>query len=372
MSKAVKRVLSVAAVIAIPFVAPVIAASAFMAPIAGAIGSTATAALSGAALGAAKGAVFGEDIGRQALFGAIGGGLGQYNAARAAAAEQAAAAAATPTGPMTAAANTSSLPAGLNTTGAATVPTGPMTAATGANSLSQTVQAGTQAGQAGTSFVEALKKVPAEVAARFQDPKQLADLTLRAAGMLAGSVAAGEGLTDQEMALLNAQMQDLDTMRRMNNEVFMARLNEAQQLIGESRYFDPDYFGRMGAAQAQFAGSQAKRAGLRGKTGEERRVASRQYDLGISRNAAAGYDSGYQTGVEGRLKTRAAGLAAFPGMYPSQASYAGIGNMYDLGERRAAERARNIGEFFGSLTGRRDAERTGNEEDEEERQRLGG
>ena len=91
-----------------------------------------------------------------------------------------------------------------------------------------------------TTFTEALSKVPGEIAAKFTDPKTLADLTLRAAGTIAGSVIAGDGLSDQERTLLTAQTDELRALQQTNAGLFAQRLEQAQNLMGESKYFDPE------------------------------------------------------------------------------------------------------------------------------------
>jgi hypothetical protein len=198
--------------------------------------------------------------------------------------------------------------------------------------------------------VEALKSVPAEIAAKYRDPKALADLTLRAAGMMTGSLAAGSGLSSAEESLLQAQRQDLEMARQQNAAVFQLRLSEAQKLIGESAYFDPEYFGLQRARDAQRAGATAKRGGLRGLSDERRDVAERQYDLGIARNVGTAYDSGYQTGVQGRLSTRAAGLAALPSGYPTMSGdYGALMGAYSNASERKRQREQDIGKFFDPL-----------------------
>ena len=71
-----KKIISVAAVIAIPFVAPAIAASIGLSS---AIGATAGSALVGAGLGAANASLTGGDVGRGAIMGGLGGGIAGYN-----------------------------------------------------------------------------------------------------------------------------------------------------------------------------------------------------------------------------------------------------------------------------------------------------
>jgi hypothetical protein len=345
MSKSVKTIVGVAAAVAIPFAAPAIASSIGLSgAIAGAIGSATAGnviggALTGAALGATKGAVLGEDRQRGALLGGLGGALGGYTSATAAAPS------ATPSVGTTAAGLTmpSTEYEGIGNAGLAQTTT---EAAIDAGTLG-----GTQT--AGGSFLDVLRKVPGEVAAKFSDPKAMADLTLRAAGQLAGSALAGSGLSEQEQALLDAQTAELQRLQTENAGLFAQRLQQAQNLIGESRYFDPEYFGLQSARRAQLAGTQAKRAGLRGLTGESRAAQARRYDIETGRSTGTAYDVGYGTGLQGRLQTMQAGMTMMPTGYPSSsADYGQLRQAYGGAEQRRAQQAKDIGSLFGSITGR--------------------
>tara|TARA_B100002019_G_scaffold293421_1_gene320896 strand:- start:1051 stop:2472 length:1422 start_codon:yes stop_codon:yes gene_type:complete len=70
-----KKLVAVAAVIAIPIAAPAIASSIGLSA---AVGSVMGSALVGAGLGAATGAITGQDIGRSALMGGLSGGVAGY------------------------------------------------------------------------------------------------------------------------------------------------------------------------------------------------------------------------------------------------------------------------------------------------------
>jgi hypothetical protein len=237
---------------------------------------------------------------------------------------------------------------------AATAPAAAPTAATASTAPAAAGGAPTVAGGAKpATFTEALKQVPGELAAKFSDPKALADLTLRAAGQLAGSAIAGDGLSSEERALLAAQTEELQTLRQNNQSLFNQRLEQAQALIGDSKYFDPEYFGLQRARRAQVAGARAKRAGLRGLTGESRAAEARRFDLATGRDTGTAYDQGYGTGVQGRLQTMQAGLSAMPTAFPSSSSeFQNIRNAYTGARNQARQTQQDIGTMFGSLTGR--------------------
>ena len=200
------------------------------------------------------------------------------------------------------------------------------------------------------TFGEVLSQTTDAVKAKFTDPKALADMTLRAAGQLAGSALAGSGLSDEEEALLNAQVEELRQLQNTNQALFNQRLEQAQNLIGESRYFDPEYFGLQRARQAQTQGAAAKRAGLRGLTGPQRAAESRRFDLATGRNVGTAFDVGSMTGVQGRLSTMQAGLSGMPGpmSYGTPATSAALQGQ-DVARARRAENREGIADLFGPL-----------------------
>lgn len=213
------------------------------------------------------------------------------------------------------------------------------------------------AAAAPSTFTEALARVPAAIATRFTDPNVLADLVLRAGGQLAGSAIAGDGLTGEEKQLLDAQTEELRNLQQTNQELFNQKLEAAQALIGESRYFDPEYFGLQRARRAQVAGARAKQAGLRGLTGERRAAEARRYDLATGRDVGTAFDVGYGTGIQGRLQTQQAGLAAFPQPmgYGGVSAYSAPINTYGAAQNRVSQTQQNIGQFIGDITGRQSA-----------------
>jgi hypothetical protein len=208
------------------------------------------------------------------------------------------------------------------------------------------------AGGSPQTFTEALSRVPGEIAGRFRDPRVLADITLRAAGQLAGAAFAGNGLSGEEQALLDEQVAELRTLREQNAELFQQRVQQAQDLIGQSKYFDPEYFGLQSARRAQTAGAAAKRAGLRGLEGSRRQGEARRFDLATGRATGTAYDTGFTSAIAPRLQTQQAGLAAMPTGYPSSiGTYAPLANVYAARDTRQQERAQRIAGLFGTATG---------------------
>jgi len=181
---------------------------------------------------------------------------------------------------------------------------------------------------------------------------------LRAAGQIAGSQIAGDGLSDEEKALLNQQTAELRQLRETNQELFNQRLQEAQGLIGESKYFDPAYFGMQSERAVRTAGARAKREAL-GKFGPQRAglrsAEERRFDLGISTGGQTAYLQGADAAQQNRIRTQTAGLSALPTGAPTGALQYGsyVGGLYDAADRRRRQAAGDIGDLFGSFTGSR-------------------
>jgi len=404
MSKAVKTVIAVAVSIAIPFVAPAISASLGLSA---AIGATAGSAVVGAGLGAVNAAATGGNVGRGALMGGIGGGVGGYNYTPAPTIPGGApvfdynaatnsmvpapgygtAAAAAPVGlsnvpvdagALTAANATVDPIASLNVSqdftdidptyaqlgSAAAAPAEVANAATVANraadfnaaaaaptAAAAAAPAAAPAAAAPQTFAEAVRAVPGAIASKFSDPKVLADLTLRAAGSIAGSLIAGDGMSDQEKRLLQAQTDELRKLQESNKALFDQKLQAAQDLIGESKYFDPEYFGLQRARRAQLAGAKAKQAGLRGLTGSRRASEERRLDLATGRDTGTAFDQGYGVGVQGRLQTRQAGLSAMPAYPSADSGFTNLRAAYDAANTRRRDSISDFGKLYGSFTG---------------------
>ena len=235
---------------------------------------------------------------------------------------------------------------------------GGATAAGGTNAAGQGVNPNT--GRPYT-FSEAVRAVPGQIGSRFQDPKALADLTLRAAGAIYANEMGGggdpyAGLTEEEKQMLKAQLDELNKLRTENQALFNQRLEQAQSLIGESKYFDPEYFGLQRARRAQLAGARAKRAGLRGLTGAAREAEARRFDLATGRDIGSAYDAGYGQGISGRLQTKQAGISMMPTSFPSSsAEFTNLANIYGSAADRTLayqqRQARGAGDIFAPIFG---------------------
>jgi hypothetical protein len=206
-----------------------------------------------------------------------------------------------------------------------------------------------------------------QAVAKRLSPEKMADFTLRAAGQIAGSYLAGSGLSSEEESLLAQQREELEQLRTTNMGLFNQRLQAAQDMLGSAKYFDPEYFGLQSARRARLAGVQAERENTRGLTGTRLAAEQRRYQLGTARNVGTAYDVGYGQGVSGRLNATQVGLQLMPSSAPSSLSEATtLSNMYAARSNRRDAAAGNIGDLFGSITGRRAARRTGNPDDEDQ------
>jgi hypothetical protein len=200
-----------------------------------------------------------------------------------------------------------------------------------------------------TSAWEALKQ-------KVSDPKMQADLVLRAAGQLAGSLTAGNGLSPEQEELVKQQKAELAQLQMTNRALFEQRLREATALLGEAKYFDPNYFGLMAQrsvttgigrqAQENLREIAPQRGGLR--TAEQRR-----YNLEAATRGETAYLQGATTAQQNKLATTQAGLTALPTAGPN--TYGTYGSGYEATLAKAEEQRRkaaeDIGTLFGSLTG---------------------
>jgi hypothetical protein len=390
MGKKVKRFVGIAAAIAIPFAAPKIVAAiagsnafagtAAAAALATKTGATLASAGVGAGLGAINAKLTDGDVGRGALFGGVGAGLSGYSAAADAIAAKTAAAGTTPSmlavDPMTGAplSQTTNV-AGLSSAGGfpATsgveglnvdfIGSGGIPQQSFAQALSPVADLSNTAAAAGAtdtggSFTDAIKGAGREVYAKFSDPKVLADLTLRAGASLLTGQIAGDGLSREEQQLLQAQMQDLQTLRERDSEAFRTRMNEALGLIGEARYFDPEEFGLRAQARVQVAGAQQQREaqraaalqpGGRGYSAADQRRAG----LDITSKAQTAFLQGSDQAQRQRLATMQAGLSALPTGAPTASLNYGstLMDMYSNADKRRRQEEQDIGSWFRGITG---------------------
>jgi hypothetical protein len=248
--------------------------------------------------------------------------------------------------------------AGLNTATAPTTPAAPTTAPSTAPQTAPTSApqtAGSQ-GSLGERLVSGVQKAGSELVKNVTDPKKQADFLLRAAGQIAGTYLAPDGMSDEEKQLLDKQRQELETLRTTNQELFKEKLDAARQLVQDANYFDPEYFGLQRARQVQQAGARVERetlgkipqarAGLR--AAEQRRIR-----LGTGRDVGTAYDTGFTAAVDAQNRSRTAGL----NLYPSTANLSTMGyaqnlaSMYGVADERKRRAIKETQGLFGTILG---------------------
>jgi len=395
MSKAVKKVLTVAAAVAVAYFAPQVAASLLTKAGTAAAASTAAKVVATAAVNAAGNAAIaaatGGDVGKAAIVGAVTGGVSGYLTAPTAAATSAAPTAATgaPTltgGPTLANAGvtatgqqilTGATPGlgvatapGVTTTGAFAPVGSTILGATSVTGVAPSAvsAAATPTLSFGQRAMGALREAGEEVVTKFTDPRAIADMTLRAAGQLAGSAIAGSGLSPAEEKLLAAQAADLEELKRTNQDLYNLRLEQAKAMLGEAAR---DY-GFEEESRARVRGAGLTTAAVRGLTGERRRAELARQRRARAEEVATGRARGELMTAENTRAARQAGLAALPGAAPQASTMfarSGLMGDYAEAERRRREASEQSGQFFGGLTGRRQAGLLGTEDLEAERDR---
>jgi len=226
----------------------------------------------------------------------------------------------------------------------------------GATAVGYTAPTQTTMGAIGEKLTTAATNVGKEVVKSISDPKKQADLLLRAAGQIAGTYLAPEGMTPEQKAELDKQRQELETLRTTNQELFKEKLNAARQLVQDANYFDPEYFGLQRARQVQQAGAKVEReqlakipqtkAGLRAS--EQRRIR-----LGTGRDVGTAYDTGFTTAVDAQNRARSAGLNLYPSASSlSTQTYAqNLMGMYDKAEERKRDAIARTQKLFGTVLG---------------------
>ena len=286
------KLVSVVAMVAIPFAAPAIATSiGLSSAIASAvgsqvIGSVVASAMAGAALGAVSAAVTGQDIGSGALYGGLGGAIGGYSAGTEAAAATAPGSEAGLTlAEGTGAATETATPGLLRTSGEVVVE----------ESLKDAAE---------KSFMDILKDTGSAVLERVTDPERLATITLQAAIGVGASMVAPEALpalTDEEQEIVALRRAELEELKVADKAKYDNQVQLAEQLMVNAGYIDPVQFGLNRAATSKIAGARAvnqafDEAELQGKKVTPGAMARANY--GITRDAASEFAAGFGQGVE--------------------------------------------------------------------------
>ena len=346
MGKVVKTVLKVAAVAAIAYFAPPLAAKiGASVGISGALGTTALATGIGAGAGELagvgwkSGALVGglAGAGQTGLFGGkpptVGTGTAAPPAADTAFLEQATGGQLGPTG--AGAAGVGGV-AGAAPAAAAAAPT------TIGGALSSAAQNPTNVLKGGLQNVSA--GVGGALGAVGLGGLATSGTLGAVAPALIGGALAGAPMA--EMA--KAQEAELKRAQQVNAALTQQRMDQANQLIGEAAYYDPEYMARQAAEAAMIRGGVQTAEQTRGLTGERLAAERRRMALGTSRTAGSAYQQGYGTGVGARVQTRQAGIQAIPTEYPTTSSASAIAAAETARQARAEE-AKKLGDIFDTV-----------------------
>lgn len=153
--------------------------------------------------------------------------------------------------------------------------------------------------------------------------------------------------------ITGAQQAELARAQGFNAALTQQRMDQANKLIEEAGYYDPEYMARQAAEAAMIRGGIQETEGTRGLTGERLAAERRRYRLGTARTAGAAYQQGYGTGVGARLQARQAGIQSLPSQYPttSAESSAALRDRLAADEARRTEEA-DLAALFGQALGR--------------------
>jgi len=310
-----KKVLAVAAMVAIPIAAPAIASSiaasgVLGAAISGAMATTAGAVISSAIVGAGLGAitakVTGGSVRAGAIGGAIAGGIGGYGA-------RSGFGQAAPSGNVPGMDVASNTYQGVGSGGVDG----------GTSSLYQTASFNPNAqnlvynpnatnvagqlsntGTGGAGFVESMKaglsNVGQKVVSKITSPDALANVVLQVGGAAATEALVPTPDNAEEAAAIEEYRAELEALRQKDEAAFNAKMDAAKAHMVQAGYYDPNYFGLQAANRAaivegrrlrDFERSAALRSG--GLSQGERRRAALQGGL----NVQTAFDQGFGQGV---------------------------------------------------------------------------
>lgn len=172
-------------------------------------------------------------------------------------------------------------------------------------------------------------------------------------GIVAPALLAAGLVRTPGSAITGAQQAELARAQGFNAALTQQRVDQANKLIEEAGYYDPEYMARQAAEAAMIRGGIQETEGTRGLTGERLAAERRRYRLGTARTAGAAYQQGYGTGVGARLQARQAGIQSLPSQYPttSAESSAALRDRFAADEARRAEEA-GLAALFGQALGR--------------------
>ena len=366
-----KKLVAVAAVIAIPIAAPTIAASIGLS---GAIGSVMASGLVGAGLGAVAGQITGQGATKGALMGALSGGAAGYFSPGTTTTDTGTFQNQAFGGYETGAVDTGMLPSGPETmysgvedavvADSSTVVTNPQgqTLVDGANvtpdpgqasqvtagnveggavvnqagpnvGLNQQPVMNTNAGAGANTVVTTPKVNPNPYAdpkltgntfadtgrilkARLTNPANLADMSIQAGIQVLGSELLGVGdMSDEEKEMLELQKQRLQELKERDEKAYNFAMKQAASFLQQAKDYDPTATAKQFFAKSAAKLGMAKRDALRKISPQNaalRAAEERRFNLGIAGQTGSAYERGMTAGLkrQGDLYSKAS--ATFP------------------------------------------------------------
>lgn len=317
MGKVVKTVLKVAAVAAIAVFAPPLAAA--VAPAIGVSGALGMTALT-AGIGAGMGKLIPGVSTTEGLFAAGMSGAGKAGLLGGT----------SPTATVAGTTPTTTAPIAGATPGAAA----PAAAAPAAAAAAPATQGGLGAALGGGL-------------------RQVGNVLTQGLSAAAPQMLAAGLTTTPGAGLVRAQQAELQRAQQVNAALTQQRMDQANKLIEEAAYYDPEYMARQAAEAAMIRGGIQETEATRGLTGERRAAEERRIRLGTARSAGTAYQQGYGTGVGARTQTRQAGIQAMPTQYPTTTaeSSSAMQSRMAAREARLAEE-QGLAALFGQVLGR--------------------
>jgi len=183
---------------------------------------------------------------------------------------------------------------------------------------------------------------------------QAGNIGLAGLKTVAPQLAASALVGNPGGALAKAQQAELLRAQQSNASLTQARLSEANKLINEAGYYDPEYMGRQAAEAAAIRGGLQATEETRGLTGARLDAERRRYKLGTARNVGTAYQQGLGTGIGARTQTRAAGISAIPTSYPTTSSADAI-NADTAARNAKAQETEALGALFAQALGQKKA-----------------
>jgi hypothetical protein len=199
-----------------------------------------------------------------------------------------------------------------------------------------------------------LSRTGSEIAARFTDPKALADVSIQAGINLIGAELMGVGdMSDEEKELLAMQKQQMEELKARDKEAYDFAMKRANELYAMGQRFDPEQLARQYYGKASQRAGLAKRDALRNINPANtalRAAEERRFNLGAAANTGSAYDRGMIAGLNQQANYLNKSAAAFPnqgGNY--SAALTGLNQTYaNLAKKKSAAQ-QGFNQMFGAF-----------------------